>query len=172
MIFLILGGIFLLTVSNTSGTTIVHPQIMQQTPITIGFLDNTAPYIPQQPDGPTGGLFDRVRVGHDYTYTTSTTDPDSDRVSYNWSWGDGTYSGWSVFVPSGVVVPKSHSWTEKGTYEVKVKAKDVHELESDWSSALVVKVTNFPTSDTMILDSKTTVENFFQLEQLNPLVRS
>jgi len=163
MIFFIFGGVFLLAVSNASGTVSVHHQIRQQTPVIMWSLDNTAPYIPQQPEGPTGGLFDRVRVGHDYTYTTSTIDPDGDRVSYNWSWGDGTYSGWSVFVPSGVIVPKSHSWTETGTYEVKVKAKDIHELESDWSPALIVKVTKFPSGNMMILNSKA-VKHFFQSE--------
>ncbi|MCK5613073.1 hypothetical protein KAR91_64970 [Candidatus Pacearchaeota archaeon] len=154
MVFFIFGGAFLLTVSSVSAVGNLHLQARQQIPGGMFFLYNNAPYIPQQPDGPTGGFFDRVWVGHDYTYTTSTTDPDGDRVSYNWSWGDGTYSGWSIFVPSGVVVPKSHNWDETGTYEVKVKAKDIHESESDWSPALIVEVSKSTSSNTMNLNNK------------------
>ena len=109
---------------------------------------NSAPEIPQKPEGPVGGLFHKkVRVGNSYTYTTVTTDPDGDQVYYNWSWGDGIYSGWDGPYDSGVGVFGSHTWTEAGIYEVKVKAKDIHDAESDWSDPLTVEVWNkFPGS--------------------------
>jgi len=119
---------------------------IRQNKIIISMPGNSAPYIPSQPDGPTGRLFERVKVGNNYTYTTSTIDPDGDKVSYNWSWGDGTYSGWSLPVLSGVIVPETHWWIEPGTYEVKVKAKDIHDAESDWSPALIVTVSDKTTS--------------------------
>lgn len=104
---------------------------------------NNPPEKPQQPDGPTGGIiFNRVVVGNKYTYTTVTTDPDGDEVTYLWDWGDNTTSGWSPAWPSGVGVSGSHTWTTAGTYEVKVKARDAHDAESDWSDPLVVTVRN------------------------------
>jgi len=33
-----------------------------------------------------------------------------------------------------------HSWNKRGTYEVKVKAKDINDAESGWSDALEVVI--------------------------------
>jgi flagellar hook protein FlgE len=96
-------------------------------PLTI--LMNTPPATPQKPSGTING-----DVGTEYTYTTTTSDPDSDTLYYMWSWGDGNLSGWYGPFDSDVVASASHVWTEKGTYEIKVKAKDEHGAESDWVS--------------------------------------
>ena len=114
--------------------------------------DNMPPSTPQQPDGPTGGgiIFNRVVVENDYTYATVTTDSDGHDVAYIWDWDDNTSSEWSTTWPSGVGVSESHTWTEAGTYEVRVKAKDDPNgdgdisdgLESDWSESLTVTVRN------------------------------
>jgi hypothetical protein len=42
--------------------------------------------------------------------------------------------------PAGENCIESHSWKEKGTYEIKVKAKDVDDWESEWSNPLVVNM--------------------------------
>jgi len=113
--------------------------------------DNMPPNTPQQPDGPTGGIiFNRVVVGNDYTYTTVTTDPDGHDVAYLWDWGDDTVTEWSATSSSSVGISESRTWTEAGTYEVKVKAKDDPNgdgdisdgLESAWSEPLIVTVRN------------------------------
>ena len=36
------------------------------------------------------------------------------------------------------VVSASHIWNAKGTYSIKVKAKDINGAESDWSDPLAV----------------------------------
>lgn len=84
------------------------------------------------PDTPTisGEISGNVGVSYEYTFVT--TDPDGDDVYYYTDWGDGTTSGWLGPHQSGAQVSTTHSWSEQGTYTVKVKAKDIHYAESDW----------------------------------------
>ncbi len=95
--------------------------------------DNNPPNKPVKPSGSTSG-----KLGIEYTYTTITTDPDGDQVYYNWSWGDNTYSEWLGPYDSGINNSAKHIWNNKGTYQIKVKAKDVYDAESDWSDPLLV----------------------------------
>ncbi len=60
-------------------------------------------------------------------------DPDGDNVTYFFDWGDDTNSDWTGYVPSGIQVNESHTWSKKGTYEIKVKAQDVYGAESEWA---------------------------------------
>jgi hypothetical protein len=73
-----------------------------------------------------------------YTYNTTTTDPDGDQVYYKWSWGDSNTSDWLGPFNSGELASAQHTWSTKGSYEIKVKAKDTHSLESDWSDPLPI----------------------------------
>ncbi|HVQ00516.1 MAG TPA: PKD domain-containing protein, partial [Candidatus Thermoplasmatota archaeon] len=91
---------------------------------------------PGQPNKPSGNASGKIKTL--YTYTTSTTDPNGDQVYYNWSWGDGNYSGWLGPFNSGASTSTSHQWTAKGSYSIKVKAKDVFGAESNWSDPLPV----------------------------------
>jgi len=91
------------------------------------------PAKPQRPSGTING-----KPGTEYTYTTVTTDPYSNTLYYTWSWGDGNVSGWYGPYGSGVVASASHVWATKGSYEIKVKAKDQRGLESNWSDPLSV----------------------------------
>ncbi|RLF40776.1 MAG: hypothetical protein DRN12_04665 [Thermoplasmata archaeon] len=95
--------------------------------------DSTPPSKPSRPSGPASG-----KIGEHYTYTTSTTDPEGNKVYYNFSWGDGTYSGWIGPYAPGETTSASHNWSEKGTYQVKVKALDEYGKESEWSDPLPV----------------------------------
>jgi len=101
------------------------------------------PNKPQKPKGPTGGIvIGRIVKGHNYTFTTITSG-NGQYVSYNWSWGDGTYSGWSPFIKSGIGVTGSHTWnpgTCPKTYQIKVKAKNINGEESAWSDPLTITV--------------------------------
>jgi hypothetical protein len=56
---------------------------------------------------------------------------------YLYDWGDGTTSNWVKQQDSGDGVA-THTWTLRGTYEVKVKAKDIYGVESDWSEPLPI----------------------------------
>jgi len=105
---------------------------------------NRPPNKPQTPDGPTGGgmIFNRVVVGNTYTYTTTTTDPDGDSIYYKWDWGDGVQSDWDGPWSSGMGVEGSHIWSQSGTYEVRVMARDTNNANSTWSDPLSVTVSN------------------------------
>jgi hypothetical protein len=100
-----------------------------------GFISYNAPYIPEIPTGPSSGI-----VGEEYNYTTVTTDPQSEQIEYLFDWGDGTDSGWIGPYASGDTAEASHSWSNKKTFEVKVKARDSNGYESDWSEPLHVTI--------------------------------
>jgi hypothetical protein len=97
------------------------------------------PEKPQTPEGPTVG-----NVDFEYMFSTYTTDPDGDQVYYQWDWDDETSTEWLGPFDSGVSVVANHAWTEKGNYEIKVKAKDVNGVESDWSDPLTVIIVDEP----------------------------
>jgi len=94
---------------------------------------NHEPVKPNQPSGPTNG-----KKGQEYSYTTSTTDPDGDQVYYLWDWGDGNNSGYLGPYNSGVTISTTHKWAVKGSYSIKVKAKDIYGKESSWSDPLPI----------------------------------
>jgi len=102
-------------------------------------IGTTPPNKPDTPSGPTNGI-----VGVEYTYTSSTTDPDGDDVYYLFDWDDGTDSGWLGPYDSGDTVEASHTWTEGGLYDVRVKAKDEPGAKSDWSDPLTVSIGDVP----------------------------
>ncbi|MDH7518110.1 MAG: PKD domain-containing protein, partial [Candidatus Thermoplasmatota archaeon] len=85
----------------------------------------------------TGPATGKINVTIAYNFTT--IDPDGDEVSYYIDWGDGTYNGWTSFVPSGTTVTLTHTWGKRGTYLIRAKAKDVYGAESEWGT-LVVKM--------------------------------
>lgn len=98
------------------------------------FWPNDPPYKPSTPIGKING-----NPGKTYTYSTSTNDPDDNSHIWYWfDWGDGINSGWVGPYASGATLNASHIWSVKGTYSIKVKAKDVFYAESDWSDPLEV----------------------------------
>jgi hypothetical protein len=86
------------------------------------------------PDTPTITGTAKGIPGETYLYKFVTTDSDNDNVLYLIDWGDNTTSGWLGPFESGAEKPASHSWSEKGTYTIKIKAKDTENRESDWGS--------------------------------------
>jgi hypothetical protein len=92
---------------------------------------------PEKPDPPNGTT--QGNPGVTYTYTAVTIDKEGDTIAYLFDWGDGTTSNYAEFYPSGTEASASHSWS-KGTYLVKVKAKDINGNESDWSDPLEVVI--------------------------------
>jgi len=100
--------------------------------------ENQAPDTPMKPSGQVNG---NIRVN--YTYTTTTTNPDGNQVYYLWDWGDGTQSGWLGPFTSGAQASAQKSWNVKGSYSIKVKAKDIGGAESAWSDSLPITM---PTS--------------------------
>lgn len=83
-----------------------------------------------------------VVVNEECTYTIVTTDPDNDDLYYYIDWGDGTNSGWIGPYNSGVPVLEIRIWEDLGSFMVKVRAKDVYNVKSDWSEPLIVTVSD------------------------------
>jgi hypothetical protein len=112
--------------------------------LTVGFdnikiegIYNQPPAAPDRPIGLKNG-----KIGVKYTYTTTTTDPNGGEVYYKWDWGDETFSDWIGPFDSGTLASASHVWGE-GSYDIKVKAKDEYEYESDWSQPLSVTMPRY-----------------------------
>jgi hypothetical protein len=103
---------------------------------TLAIADESLP--PEKPGIPDGNSSGGVNV--EYTYTASTTDPNGDKLYYLFDWGDGNFSGWTGPYNSGEIAEMSHKWTEEGNYEIKVKAKDDHGVQSEWSDPLSVSM--------------------------------
>ena len=72
------------------------------------------------------------KAGKSYDYTFKSTDPEGDEIYYFIYWGDGTMEPWNGPHSSGDEVIISHTWEEKGTYNISAKAKDSYGSESDW----------------------------------------
>lgn len=95
------------------------------------------PFQPSTPNGST--LFLAGQTG---SFTTSTTDPDGDMIRYVFDWGDNSEKTVSDFVPSGETVEINHTWTKKGTFEIRVRARDKYGTVCSWSNPLSVTVEN------------------------------
>jgi|GEM_PF-1566017 len=84
----------------------------------------------QAPNAPeiTGTLNGIVGVAYDYTFTA--TDPDGDDLYYIVSWGccGGETHTYGPYI-SGEQAIINHTWSEKGTYTITAKAKDVYDVQ-------------------------------------------
>ncbi|MDI6707473.1 MAG: PKD domain-containing protein, partial [Candidatus Thermoplasmatota archaeon] len=70
-------------------------------------------------------------------YAGLSSDPDGIVTEYWFEFGDGANSGWTTWTVK-------HNYTNKGQYNCRVKVKDNFGAESDWSSAVEVRVLNRP----------------------------
>ena len=95
--------------------------------ITAIYNHNCNPYINYLQGDESGDIEEEL------TFSAKATDQDGDDVYYWFDWGDGNNSGWSELYASGDKIDITYSWNNPGTYEVKVKAKDIHDAVSEWS---------------------------------------
>lgn len=96
-------------------------------------ISNNAPEKPARPKGQNNGAQDK-----EYEYQTQSTDIDGDNIYYLFDWGDGTNTDWiGPYKPEKIVKAK-HTWSRQGSFNVKVKAKDIHGAESEWSDPLSI----------------------------------
>ncbi len=93
------------------------------------------PLVPGQPKGPSQWLRDIATA-----CTTFSTDPSGAQVSYQFDWGDGSKSAWSQFTDGGVSFADTHSYTELGPFDIKVRAKNSKKA-SKLSEPLSITVT-------------------------------
>ncbi len=85
------------------------------------------------------------KPGEEYHYTVMTTDVDADDVYYYVNWSDNTTNQLVGPYHSGEEITLNHTWVEKGTYVVKVKARDIYGSESDYAT-LEIKMPKISTS--------------------------
>jgi len=116
--------------------TFVHGSLWGNPDIGILTIElSKPPEKPQKPSGPSTG-----KIIEECSFSSSSIDPEDDDIYYKFDWNDGTNSGWIGPYESGEVVSASHIWNTRGTYLIKVKAKDINGAESDWSDSLVVSM--------------------------------
>jgi hypothetical protein len=127
------NGDYYEVLEGSDGTEEIFGQTWWYSSIIHVAVTNNAPDKPSRPSGTKEGV-----PGIEYTYSTKALDPEGDKVYFQWDWGDGTISEWDGPYFSAETASLTHIWDEKGTYEVKAKAKDVHGAESDWSNPLTV----------------------------------
>ncbi len=93
------------------------------------------PNTPETPTGPASGY-----INQNYTFMSSATNPYGDSVSIRFDWGNGYISDWSYYVENDDLVSMSYSWSDTGTYYVKVQAKDMNDATSSWSNGHQIKI--------------------------------
>jgi outer membrane protein assembly factor BamB len=95
-------------------------------------------YPPETPSTPTGP--DAAGIEVPLNFSTVTTDPDGDSLFYLWDWGDGNLSDWLGPFDSNTTITTNYSWIDEGTYNIRVKAKDILGNESAWSDTHAVSI--------------------------------
>ncbi len=93
------------------------------------------PAVPGAPIGPING-----KTGETLAYRATTTDPNGDNIAFQFDWGDGSELVWSDFIASGETLSVDKVFQDEGTYNIRVKAKDVNGAYSEYSSPLSVQI--------------------------------
>ena len=104
------------------------------------------PVIPQKPKGNHIGS-----INKDYIFSTKTTDPNDKMVFYQWDLGNQIFSEWIGPYSSGLKINYSCHWSEKGIHSLRVRAKNIDGLISDWSDELTIYIAQMKQYDQPIL---------------------
>jgi PKD repeat protein len=107
-------------------------------------------------------------AGEEYEYTCNTTDGNGNDVFYKWDWGDGNISEWIGPFTSGKTISFNHTWIEKGEYEIKVKAKDIYDLEGNWSDPFSITMPKSKESNHFFFDIFVFLQELFKEFQFLP----
>ena len=134
--------------ASTSSTVTITVNLPPEKPVISGALQGTA--------------------GEEYNYTCNTTDGNGNDVYYKWDWGDGNISEWIGPFASGETITFAHLWMEKGDYEIKVKAKDIYDLEGNWSDPLSISMPKSKESHHLFFDFFVLLQDFIKQLQLFP----
>jgi len=122
-------------IQGKDGTQEINGQTWWYSPVIQVYVINNPPQKPSRPIGPNEGSPDE-----EYEFSTTTSDPDGHQVLYQWDWGDGTLSEWIGPFNSNEEAYASYTWSEKGSYKIKVIAKDTAGDESPWSNSLSIEI--------------------------------
>jgi len=102
-----------------------------------GYLHAFSILDPNAPTTPTifGETQGKIHRKYDYTFTS--TSPLANNLFYQIDWGNGTLTDWLGPYSSSESITLSHSWSEKGTYTIRARAKDTENLWSSWGTLSV-----------------------------------
>lgn len=109
---------------------------------TYNVIENNPPETPTI-SGPSSG-----KAGEKQNYVFSSVDSEGNDIYFRIKWGDDQNINWIGPYTSGKEVTFGHTWSEEGTYEIQVKAKDIYEEESDWATLEVSMPKNKPAINT------------------------
>ena len=121
-----------------SGGVIVHCSSGGQSGYhvqTLTTVQDTPPAVPTI-QGSTQG-----KPGTSYSYTIVSVDLEDDEIFYFVDWGDLTNSSWVGPYQSNETITLSHTFTKKGSYTIKVQARDVFSATSAWATLQVTMPT-------------------------------
>jgi hypothetical protein len=113
-----------------------------------GNLYAFGPLDPNAPTAPTITGQINGKIKKIYTYTFTSTSPLDHTISYLINWDDGTTTDWLGPYNSGTTLSLNHSWTYKGTYIIKARAKDINNL---WGPEGTLSVTMPCSYDTPVM---------------------
>ena len=102
---------------------------------TLTTVQDTPPTIPSI-QGPTQG---KPRIA--YSYTIVAADPEGDGLFYSVDWGDTTSSNWVGPYSTNESVTLTHTYAKKGSYTIKVQARDIYFAVGPWGSLEVTMPT-------------------------------
>ena len=96
---------------------------------------NSNPYFSSEPSA---NKNINVKAGIQYFYTASATDPEGNQMFYQWDFEDNQmgheYTSSAGMYTSGVNQTVGHTWTSKGTKQVRVRAIDEWYGSDGWSN--------------------------------------
>jgi hypothetical protein len=125
-------------------------------PLILPYCGNCSPYQPSKPIGILKGY-----INNNYNYSSFALDPRELDLFYWFEWGDGNNSGWIGPIRSGLSCNASHSWMQKGNYEIRVRVKNSVGTLSLWSDSLTVYMPKYMISDIANRDKKNSIFSFF-----------
>ena len=128
-----------LTVTDNTGNT--------STDTTYAWIQTTN----TPPDKPTINGPTKGNEGTSYDYTFKAVDPEGAIIWYYIEWGDNTNTGWVGPFDSGQQMTLGHSWSERGTYTIRAKAKDPYGAEGPWGELKVIMPRNKMTANSLSL---------------------
>jgi hypothetical protein len=118
--------------------------------LTMGPVTTSTP--PNKPTmtGPDNGSYNQELI-----FTATTTEPEGEQIFYLFDWDDGTSSEWLGPFNSSEIVTTTNSWPGMGSYNVKVKAKDINGANSEWSDVHRVNIGDNTAPDAPIISGPT-----------------
>jgi len=118
----------------------------------------------QAPNIPTvSSEYSTGTLSTNYSFSLNTTDPENDNIYYLIDWGDETTTDWTGPYNSGEQINVIHSWENIGFFEIKAKAKDTNDTESNWSEIYEIIIEG--TSDQMKNNEKPCVMFGYGLDE-------